>query len=196
MSKLNERDKSRTTGGFTASRVTKVTSPPRDQGPWFWRTRDFVASPAYRSLSVNALRCLDRLQIEHSGHGDKSNGRLIVTHTDFRTYGVTADFVRPAIDELEFKGIIQVCRGRAGDGTPHANLYRLTFTGDFEGAPATNEWIQVTEERCREWAAVRDAKNSKARERWKQAKEKRHAGKQECPRAGNPESSHNFRRVS
>jgi hypothetical protein len=87
MAKFNPRDRSRTETGKTASLVRRHTQPPTDQGGWMAITRDFLESPAYRSLSVNARKCLDRLIIEHIGHGRTENGRLIVTHEQFKTYG-------------------------------------------------------------------------------------------------------------
>ncbi|WP_287250013.1 hypothetical protein [Mesorhizobium sp.] len=94
-------------------------------------TRDFMESDAFRSLSGNAHRALFQILIEHVSHAALCNGRLIVTHTQFIEYGVTGEYVADATGELEFKGIIRVQRGKAGDGTSHPNTYRLTFTGDY-----------------------------------------------------------------
>ncbi|PAQ09540.1 hypothetical protein [Mesorhizobium temperatum] len=146
------RDHSRTERGKTFSLVKKHTLPPNDQGGWMAETRDFLESAAYRTLSTNARRALDRLKIEHIGHGRTHNGKLIVTHDQFISYGVTAEYVGDALDELAFKGLLKITRGRAGNGTAHPNVFRLTFDGDFEGAPASNEWRRCTEEDAKRWA--------------------------------------------
>lgn len=44
---------------------------------------EMLESPAWRALSFVARRILDRLEIEHAGHGGAENGRLICTYDDF-----------------------------------------------------------------------------------------------------------------
>ncbi|TPM33718.1 hypothetical protein FJ955_02970 [Mesorhizobium sp. B2-2-2] len=145
------RDNSRTERGKTFSLVKKHTLPPNDQGGWIAETREFLESSAYRTLSMNGRRALDRLKIEHIGHGRTRNGKLIVTHDQFISYDVTPEYVGDALDELAFKGLLKVTRGRAGNGTAHPNVFRLTFDGDSEGAPATNEWRRFTDEDAKRW---------------------------------------------
>lgn len=147
-----ERDGSRTERGKTASLVAKHTAPPADQGGWYAYTRELLESPAYRTLSHNARKAFDRVVIEHIGHGRTSNGELIVTHEQFHDYGVTAEYVADALDELAFKGLLRIVRGRAGDGTAHPSRFRLTTDGDYEGAKASNEWRRTTMESAREWS--------------------------------------------
>ncbi|RVD55970.1 MAG: hypothetical protein EOS30_09855 [Mesorhizobium sp.] len=158
----NERDNSRTERGKRFSLVKKHTLPPADQGGWMAETRDFLESSAYRTLSTNARRALDRLKIEHISHGRTHNGRLIVTHEQFISYGVTAEYVGDALDELDFKGLLKISRGRAGNGTAHPNIFRLTFDGDHEGAAATNEWRRCTDEQAKQWVeTVREQRKLK-----------------------------------
>lgn len=160
MSIFNPRDKSRTAGGKTHTLVRKHTSPPRIEDAansdqrWAWLTIEMMTSPAFRTLSGNASKSFFRLLIEHNAHGALQNGRLTVTHEQFTEYGVTGEYVADAVDELEYKGLVKVQRGRAGSGTPHSNVYTLTHVGDFEGAPATNGWRRCTMERCKRWAEV------------------------------------------
>ena len=160
MAEFNLRDKSRTSRGKTYSMVRKHTKPPRvdDSGSdistdqrWAWLTIELMGSAAYRTLSVNAFRAFSRILIEHNAHAALENGKLIITHDQFVAYGLTGELVADAIDELEYKGLIRVQRGRAGVGTPHSNIYTLTYVGDHEGAPATNDWRRVTMEKCRRW---------------------------------------------
>ncbi|EYR84253.1 hypothetical protein [Shinella sp. DD12] len=161
--KFDPRDKSRTSGGKTHSLVAKHTAPPRDQGGWMAITREFLESPAYRTLSVNGRKALDRLIIEHIAHGRLENGRLIVTHDQFYTYGVTAENTADALDELEFKRLIIMDKGRAGNGTPYATTYTLTFDGTHEGAAASNGWRAVTMEDAKRWSETVRKQRAEAR---------------------------------
>lgn len=154
------RDKSRTSGGKTFNLIKRYTSPPKpgkgnaDAGQrWQWLTWELINSPAFRTLSGNALKAFFCIILEHIAHGAFANGKLIITHQQFREYGVTGEYIADAIDELEYKGFIKITRGRAGAGTAHPNRYRLTFVGDYEGAPPTNEWKRCTAERCEKWLA-------------------------------------------
>jgi hypothetical protein len=98
------------------------------------------------------LRAFFRIVIEHTSHAALENGKLIVTHPQFVSYGVTGEYVADALDELEYKGLVKVRRGRAGSGVAHPNRFTLTFVGDHEGAPPTDEWKRCTAERCRKWS--------------------------------------------
>ncbi|MCV3738359.1 hypothetical protein OCK02_19315 [Rhizobium sp. TRM96647] len=161
MAEFNPRDKSRTSPGKTRANVRKFTSPPRSEHGsvdgkqrWQWLTIELMESPAFTSLSGNAIRAFFRLLIQHTAHAALENGKLVVTHPQFVAYGVTGEYVADALDELEYKGLIKVLRGRAGSGVAHPNRFTLTFVGDHEGAPPTNEWKQCTPERCRKWSDI------------------------------------------
>lgn len=151
---FDPRDKSRTSAGKTFNMVRKHTRPPEDQGGWMAITRELLESAAYRSLSVNARKALDRLIIEHIGHGRVMNGRLIVTHDQFIEYGTTGEYVADAIDELQYKGLLKSKKGRAGNGTAHPTIYTLTFDGSHDGIAATNEWKKFTMAEARLWSEV------------------------------------------
>lgn len=161
MAEFNPRDKSRTTGGKTRNSIRKFTAPPRSEDGsadvkqrWQWLTIELMESAAFTTLSANANRAFFRIIIQHTAHAALENGKLIVTHPQFVHYGVTGEYVADALDELEYKGLIKVHRGRAGSGVAHPNRFTLTFVGDFEGAAPTNEWRRCTPERCRRWAEV------------------------------------------
>ncbi|TIM21270.1 MAG: hypothetical protein E5Y61_32435 [Mesorhizobium sp.] len=163
--------KDRTCKGKTYNLVRKHTKPSAEENGWQWLTRDFMESDAFRTLSGNAHRALFRILIEHVSHAALCNGRLIVTHTQFIEYGVTGEYVADATGELEFKGIIRVQRGKAGDGTSHPNTYRLTFTGDHEGAPATNEWRRCTMAMAKAWSTT--VRKQQAEQRGKLGRKKK-----------------------
>lgn len=152
-STLNLRDKSRTSAPKTVSMRKANTAPPKDQGSWIGLSAEFFGCAAFLSLSPNAFRALSRLILEHLLHAGLENGRLICTHTNFEASGCTRNLIADAVDELKAKGFIRIQRGRAADGTPHPNLYTLTFTGTYDGLPATNEWRRVTEEQAKGWKA-------------------------------------------
>lgn len=154
MTTYNPRDRSRTDAGRAAKLVRQHTKPPTDQGGWMAITRDFLEAPAYRTLSVNARKCLDRLIIEHIGHARLENGRLIVTHEQFIDYGVTGEYVGDALDELAYKGLIKAERGKAGNGTAHPTVFTLTFDGTHDGGKASNEWKKFTMAEARLWSEV------------------------------------------
>jgi len=191
---FDDRDKSRTSGGKTFSLVKRHTSPPKPvKGPagvgqrWVWLTFDLINSYAYRTLSSNAVKVLFCIICEHLQHGAFEKGKLIVTHQRFRAYGVTSEYIADAIDELEYKGFIRVTRGRAGAGTAHPNRYRLTFTGDFEGAKATDEWKRCTVERCQKWLTDDRRRMKEARQK-NRARAQSRNGKPNSARFGFPKS--------
>lgn len=158
---FNPRDKSRTSQGKTRSSVRKFTSPPRiEDGDgsssqrWQWLTIELLESAAFTTLSANANRAFFRIIIQHTSHAALENGKLVITHPQFVEYGVTGEYVADALDELAYKGLIKIKRGRAGSGVAHPNMFTLTFVGNFEGAPPTNEWRRCTSARCKQWAEV------------------------------------------
>lgn len=158
---FNPRDKSRTYHSKRRNLVRKHTAPPKcdaadigAQHRWQWLTVELLNSEAFKSLSGNGSKAFFRLVIEHALHAALENGKLIVTHDQFIEYGVTGEYVADALDELEYKGLIKIKRGRAGSGTSHPSLYTLTFTGTFEGIAATNEWRSCTAEKCKHWSKV------------------------------------------
>jgi hypothetical protein len=66
-------------------------------GPFVMHTREMIASPAWRVLSLSARRLLDRIEIEMMSHGGpRSNARLPVTHNDFIKYGVRRNSIAPS----------------------------------------------------------------------------------------------------
>lgn len=60
---------------------------------WISYARDMVESPALRVLSRAAILVMRRLEKEHMDHGGAENGRLIVTHRQFESWGIHRDSV-------------------------------------------------------------------------------------------------------
>lgn len=155
--------------------VQKMGSVPRDQGGWIPITSEYLSSNVVRSLSINARKVLDMLKVEHISHAGVHNGKLITTHRQLIEAGVTAEFVADAVEELVFKGLIKCRRGRAGDGTPHPNIYTLTFAWQYDGTAPTNEWRRKSDEQIKQWKEQRKI-NATKRKKKHGAKKKRHQG--------------------
>lgn len=158
---FNPRDRSRTSIGKTGKMREKFRSPPRygdkEIGQaWAWFTEELLSSPAFTSLSANAMRVFFRVVVEYLRQGREKNGHLIVTHADFCAQGVSRNLVGDAIDELTYKGLISVSRGRSAEGTPYPNRFRLTYLGDDEGGPWTNDWRKCSQEHADNWPVARD----------------------------------------
>lgn len=85
-------------------------------------------SPAWRGMSMNARRALERIELEQMAHAGTENGNLVVTHKDFIQHGVTHNRVADAINELAAFRLIQITQaGKAGTGTSHPNKFELTW---------------------------------------------------------------------
>jgi hypothetical protein len=123
----------------------KLNAPPMNQ-PWSWMSHEMLESGAMRSLSINAIRVLHRIQIEHMAHAGLENGRLKVTWNDFAAYGIGRKFITKAIGEVIAVGLVAIeHRGRRAYGEDRGDptQYRLTYLpvaepGDY--SPATNDW--------------------------------------------------------
>lgn len=197
---FNPRDKSRTSVGKTGKMREKFRSPPRHSDgelgqAWAWFTEELLSSPAFISLTINGHRAFFRIVVEYLRQGRMKNGNLIVTHADFVRAGVSHNYVADAIDELEYKGLIKVTRGRSAEGTPHPNRFRLTYLGDDEGCPWTNEWRGCTQEHAERWLQVRGQMKAKRR-RGVEKKRKSPLPKPGMSRSLNSEFAPNFRRAS
>ena len=123
----------------------RLNAPPTKQ-PWAWLTLEILSSDAYRSLSGNAMKVLNRIIVEHMHHAGLENGRLPVSYDDFEKYGLRRHAIRPALDELIAAGFIRIARpGRRSHGADPGSVaeYRITWLAvstptDFK--PPSNEW--------------------------------------------------------
>lgn len=131
--------------GQRLGREKRVNGPPDDQRGWIWFTRDMLESPAWRALSDNGRRLIDRVLIEHMAHGGAQNGALPVTYDDLESWGIRRNSIAPAIAEAVALGWLDHQRGRAagGEAKGHAQLFRLTWMRTWDNEPATNRWKRL-----------------------------------------------------
>ena len=149
--------------GRSSKGSRKFNRPPSGEG-WLWLTGELINSLAWRSMSVNCRKLIDRLLLEHCNHGGLDNGRLVCTYKDFQDYGLTRNKIRPAIEEADFLGLVKHQRGERVFAKNQPNVYRITFYGTSEARDPTNEWKRITKERI-------DSFRSKKREQEKKRKE-------------------------
>ena len=149
--------------GRSSKGSKKFNRPPSGEG-WLWLTGELINSLAWRSMSVNCRKLIDRLLLEHCNHSGLENGRLVCTYKDFQDYGLTRNKIRPAIEEADFLGLVKHQRGERVFAKNQPNSYRITFYGTSEARDPTNELKRITKERI-------DSFRSKKREREKKKKE-------------------------
>ena len=112
-------------------------------GQFTMRPIEMLRSPALRALSLTGRRVLDRIEIEHARHAGRENGRLPVTHADFREYGIDHNAVGYGIREVVALGFVeQTQRGFAGPTEHCPSLFRLTYLATGQGGP-TDEWRSI-----------------------------------------------------
>lgn len=133
---------------------------------------------------MNARKALDRLIIEHISHGRTENGKLIVTYEQLYAYGVTFGSIADALEELAYKRLIKMTKGRAGNGTAHPTVFTLTFDGTQDGAAATNEWRRFTMAEARLWSEVVRKQLADARSKPGRKKKKLATGFRSPPATG------------
>jgi hypothetical protein len=138
--------------GFLPRKIKdKLNAPPHGLA-WCWLSQEIMESGAFRALSINGRRALDRIMIEHMRHGGQENGRLKVTWNDFVKFGIGRRFISQALGELISAGLVaieipgrHICHGMPGDPTQ----YRLTWLPVAEPnnfRPPTNEWKRFVDD--------------------------------------------------
>ena len=140
--------------------------PPKDE-PWVWLTGELLNSPAWRARSINTVRLIDFLCIEHMNHAGTENGNLQATSDQLVAYGLTRSAIRMAVEEAKFLGLIRFRRGGRWAGTNQPSIYRLTFLADRDGNPPTNEWKGKAEDGISAWRREFSRRTRAARERRK-----------------------------
>ena len=112
-------------------------------GQFTMRPIEMLRSPAMRVLSLTGHRILARIEIEHASHHGRENGRLPVTHADFREYGIDHNAVGYGIREVVALGFVeQTRRGFAGPTEHCPSLFRLTYLPASPAKP-TDEWRNI-----------------------------------------------------
>jgi hypothetical protein len=130
---------------------------------------EMLESPAWKVLSLNGRRVVDRVDIELAHHGGNDNGQLPVTYEDFVEYGVSGKrHVAPAIREAEALGFIRVTEhGRGGNAEyRQPNLFFVTYARarNSHANPPTDDWrkIKTIEEAEKIAAAARSNRSPRA----------------------------------
>ena len=115
--------------------------PPADM-PWIWFTREMLESDAWRSLSRQARRVIDRVMIEHMAHAGTENGNLAVTYADFVAFGCRREALAHAITEAVATGLLLITeKGRRSAGLDRwPNRFALGWLPLYDGAAAPNRW--------------------------------------------------------
>ena len=141
----------RSSGEFTAKEKKRFGPKCLKGLPWQWVPIELLASPAWRSMSVNCRKLMDFLIIEHNNHAGLENGHLMATYNQLTTYGLTRRKIREAIDQAKFLGLIRHEPRGLWKGQNCLSVYTLTFYPDHEGTAPTNEWKGKSEEYIKGW---------------------------------------------
>ena len=140
--------------GRVGGRRGKRLGPPKDE-PWVWLPRELLTSPSWQSQSINCRRLIDALLIDHMNHAGTENGNLVATYDQLMVSGASRRFIRAAIDEAEYLGLIRSERGGRWAGSNQPSRYRLTFLPDRDNSPETNDWKRRTTSQISDWKAER-----------------------------------------
>jgi DNA-binding transcriptional MocR family regulator len=105
-----------------------------------------IESFAWRALTDNGHKMMNRILIEHMNHGRILNGALPVTYADFVDYGIRRNSVLPTIAECEALGLIERIRGQRAraqfKGSPQR--FRICWLPTADGEPAKFAWRRFT----------------------------------------------------
>jgi hypothetical protein len=115
------------------------------EGQWIAYPREMIESPAFRALSFQGRKILNRLEIEHCAHGGAENGRLPCRYRDFEVYGCRRKGISRALIEvgtLGFARIVTLGSRAYGDVPGKASTYLLTYIHTSQGAP-THDWKKI-----------------------------------------------------
>lgn len=168
MSRFDKPNAKGRNSGKIGGRLRKLLSPP--SGPWIWLTRELMLSDAWQRRSVNCMRLIDFLMLDHMNNGGMENGRLKATHEQLYTWGIPKNAIRGAVDEAEFLGLVKITRqgGRWGF-TNQTSLYCLTFlptvSEEGVGFPASNEWKPIPSQKIDRWHEERISKGRARKKR-------------------------------
>lgn len=105
-------------------------------------------SPAFKALSWDARRVLDRLMVEHLSHGGFTHAGLVCTYGDFEAEGIRRKSIAGALRELVAMRLVEVVKqGKPSIATRRQpSEYRLTFLQgrNSQGTTMpTEEWRQI-----------------------------------------------------
>ena len=119
----------------------------RPKGAFVWFTRELLELQAWGTMSLAARKIVERVAIEHMGHGGTLNGSLIVTYDDFETFGVRRKSIAPAIKKAVALGFLDVTgKGHRSHGIGRRpSTYGITWLPRCDGTPASNRWRKIKE---------------------------------------------------
>ena len=142
--------RARPTSGPGSRRFQAANRPP-DGEPFIWMTLAMVKSEAWAAMPLAARKVVERIAIEHMGHGGKLNGELTVTYDQFVSFGIRRSSIREAIEFAVRLGWIDITvHGSRSYGMRRvASAYGLTWLPRCDSTPPSNRWKSVTAERAK-----------------------------------------------
>ena len=148
----------RSSGKYHGARK-KLNVPPKGEA-WAWLPAELIRSPAWRLRSINCVRFIDFLLVEHMQHAGTENGNLKATFRQLEEWGLSGNLIASAIREAEFAGLVKTVQkgGWIPPGVLKPSTYRLTFYSDGDGTPKTNRWKAITKDDIKAWRAKERAK--------------------------------------
>jgi hypothetical protein len=133
-------------------------------GPFVLHSLEMRESPAWRALSDNARRILDRVEVEHMGHGGAENGKLICTYDDFCKAGIRRNSISRAIRECVALGFLEitVLGGLKRADIRRPSNYRLTYVNGRGKSPdPTHDWRKIATSEHAAEAILGESKEAK-----------------------------------
>lgn len=129
------------------SQLWQLGNRPPEGEAFVWMTQSMLESPAWSAMTLAARKVLERVMIEHMGHGGKHNGELVVTYDDFASCGVRRSSIIEAIAIAVGLGFLDVTvRGVRSYGTRRVpSEYGLTWLIRRDSTPASNRWRAITD---------------------------------------------------
>jgi len=124
-----------------SGRIGKLNRPPEGEG-WVWLTRPVMAGPAWRALSLNGRKLIDRVLIEHMAHAGTENGNLAVTYQDLVEWGIRRNSIAATIAEAVCLRLLEIQPSRASHiaGKGHPNRFRIAWLPTRDGDAALTGW--------------------------------------------------------
>jgi hypothetical protein len=120
---------------------------PRPGDGFVWHTRDLLLSPAWRGRTINCVRLIEFLEVEHLAHGGVENGALLAPFDQLQRFGIPRRLIKATIQEAEAKGLVIVKRGKVpGQKRPKANRYRLTYLWARINFDGVIDWTQPSDD--------------------------------------------------
>lgn len=125
-----------------SGRIGKLNRPPEGEA-WVWLTRPVMASPAWRALSLNGRKLIDRVLVEHMAHGGAENGNLAVTYENLVDWGIRRNSIAATIAEVVCLHLLEMEPGRASHiaGKGHPNRFRIAWLPTMHGDPPLTAWL-------------------------------------------------------